>query len=562
MRLQKHYLCKQFQHFQIMPYKFTLILLVFNSIFLLAQPKLEIYPDDIEFEDTFHRNKNVLFINTGDAPLRIDSLVYKKTNYYYLRFNIPWEYPVFLQPNDTAKMDCILESHVYVPAVDTSDTLLIFSNGTKPLEKLKVKIKYYDDDYGKGYINGQITDGINTIGNAMVYFLYNNNYIISSVTTNEEGHYYAQLPPGQYAIAVEKDSHYVSFYQNQYDPINADLITLQRDSTKTIDLQLDKMQYTGNSISGIISDSLSLARLKKGILVARRGTHTPNKISAAMDSKILQNRIYTAFIKPDGSYNLENILVPGYYYVQAFSDYYIPSFYNYINKPAVFWQNADSIFIGGSLSNINVLMQRDSSVGGGKINGTVIVDGDTDNLSDAMVIAKSTDYDLWYNYSFLKDNSEFKLTNLPYGHYKLFTQKIGFNNGVSTDLQISPSSKVINGVIIPIYLSSIEDKSLLPDKIMLYQSYPNPFNPVTKIRYAVPTPPSSSPLLRGKNAVGFVSLKVYDILGNEVATLVNEQKEAGYYEVEFNASSFASGVYIYRLTSGKFISTKKMILLR
>ena len=91
-----------------MPFKFTLILVVFNSLLLIAQPRLEITPDNIEFEDIFHRNKNVYFINTGDAPLIIDSLVYRNYHYYFLRFNKPWEYPVILQPNDSVKMDCIL----------------------------------------------------------------------------------------------------------------------------------------------------------------------------------------------------------------------------------------------------------------------------------------------------------------------------------------------------------------------------------------------------------------------------------------------------------------------
>ncbi len=94
-----------------------------------------------------------------------------------------------------------------------------------------------------------------------------------------------------------------------------------------------------------------------------------------------------------------------------------------------------------------------------------------------------------------------------------------------------------------------------PKEYRLEQNYPNPFNPSTKIRYAIP-------LLRGDERGVSVSLKVYDILGNEVATLVNEQKEAGYYEIDFNASSMASGVYIYRLVSGKFVSTKKMMVLR
>lgn len=96
-----------------------------------------------------------------------------------------------------------------------------------------------------------------------------------------------------------------------------------------------------------------------------------------------------------------------------------------------------------------------------------------------------------------------------------------------------------------------------PKEFKLEQNYPNPFNPTTRIRYTI-----APPNLPEGEALRKVTLKIYDVLGNEVATLVNEEKPAGYYEVEFNASSIASGVYIYRLTSGQFVSTKKMILLR
>jgi len=485
-----------------MIFKFTLILLVFNSIVLLAQPRLTLSPDNIEFEDVFHRNKNVLFINTGDAALRIDSLVYRNY-YYYLRFNKSWDYPVLLQPNDTIKMDCILESFAFVPASDTSDTLFIYSNGTKPLEKLKLKIKYYDDDYSVSYLKGQITDSGTPVDSARVYFFYNNNYIIKSVFANHNGFYNTNLPPGLYAVAVEKDSYYVSFYDNQFDPFNADLISLQKDSTKTINLQIDKMSFTGKSISGIITDSISLATVKK---------------------------------------------------VQAFSDYYIPSFYNYANKPAVFWQQADSIYINGSLSNVNILMPRDSSVGGGRINGTVTVNSQLVNLSDVMVLAKSTDYNLWYNYGFLKDSSQFRIADLPYGNYKLFAQKIGFNDGVSTDLQISPSNTIIDGVNIPIFVSSIGGENLLPNEIQLYQNYPNPFNPSTKIRFTIPSV--------GTSLMKFLQLKIYDILGNEVATLVNEQKEPGYYEIEFEGTNLSSGVYLLSLNLNNTIITRKMMLVK
>jgi len=89
----------------------------------------------------------------------------------------------------------------------------------------------------------------------------------------------------------------------------------------------------------------------------------------------------------------------------------------------------------------------------------------------------------------------------------------------------------------------------IPTEYKLEQNYPNPFNPSTSIRYQVST-------------ISQVSIKGYDILGNEVTTLVNEQKEPGYYEIDFNAGSFASGVYIYRLQANNYVSTKKMMVLK
>ena len=106
-----------------------------------------------------------------------------------------------------------------------------------------------------------------------------------------------------------------------------------------------------------------------------------------------------------------------------------------------------------------------------------------------------------------------------------------------------------------LFVTSVEgeDDKSLPKIFELSQNFPNPFNPSTKIEYKIPER-------------GFVTLKVYDVLGNEVATLVNEEKPAGSYEVEFNSVSGirypASGIYFYQLKAGEFIQTKKMILLR
>lgn len=122
-------------------------------------------------------------------------------------------------------------------------------------------------------------------------------------------------------------------------------------------------------------------------------------------------------------------------------------------------------------------------------------------------------------------------------------------------LKYASLTKIVNTV-------SVETETISPADFALFQNYPNPFNPVTIIRYSIPSIPASSHSEKGKNEVGFVTLKVYDILGNEIATLVDEYKSAGSYEVVFKAENLSSGIYIYKLFAGNLIITKKMALIR
>jgi len=92
-------------------------------------------------------------------------------------------------------------------------------------------------------------------------------------------------------------------------------------------------------------------------------------------------------------------------------------------------------------------------------------------------------------------------------------------------------------------------QSGIPQSFKLFQNYPNPFNPTTTIRYQIPKE-------------GFVTLKVYNLLGKEVKSLVNGYKNAGSYNISFDASEFPSGVYFYRLSTGNFNQTKKLVLLK
>jgi hypothetical protein len=106
-----------------------------------------------------------------------------------------------------------------------------------------------------------------------------------------------------------------------------------------------------------------------------------------------------------------------------------------------------------------------------------------------------------------------------------------------------PMATLLSNQLIGIQITG----ATVPDKFNLYQNYPNPFNPVTRIKFDIPQS-------------GFVTLAVYDILGKEVSLLVNQYMVEGSYTVDLNASVLSSGIYFYTLSSGSYVSTKKMVL--
>ena len=129
--------------------------------------------------------------------------------------------------------------------------------------------------------------------------------------------------------------------------------------------------------------------------------------------------------------------------------------------------------------------------------------------------------------------NDFEVREIP-GGYELWMSCLGRGIAVLT---------------VDLGITNLDVVKQIPKNFMLSQNFPNPFNPTTTISFAIPSS-------------AFTSLKVYDILGNEVATLVNEEKPAGDYEITFNASTLTSGVYLYRLSAGNFTEIKKMILMK
>ncbi|MBK9098256.1 MAG: T9SS type A sorting domain-containing protein [bacterium] len=134
------------------------------------------------------------------------------------------------------------------------------------------------------------------------------------------------------------------------------------------------------------------------------------------------------------------------------------------------------------------------------------------------------------------------------------------------DIKIHPTTRdLIAGtygrsmykIDLDLVVTGIDFSEQVVSDFILEQNYPNPFNPSTKIKYTIP-----NVIAMGTKQSQSVTIKVYDILGSEVATLVNEEKSSGTYEVDFNATGLTSGVYFYTLNAGEIVQTKKMILIR
>lgn len=163
----------------------------------------------------------------------------------------------------------------------------------------------------------------------------------------------------------------------------------------------------------------------------------------------------------------------------------------------------------------------------------ISVSGTTSSVAGELVDETGTVVDVNNSTS----NNPFTLTAPGPGTYRV---NAGFKN---------PNPRRWDSVMVDIGVTNVSENPISPNTFKLYDNFPNPFNPSTTIKYSLPE-------------ASFTAIKIYDVVGNEIATLVNEIKSAGTHQIVFNAESLSSGIYYYTIQSGSNSESKKMILLK
>lgn len=271
--------------------------------------------------------------------------------------------------------------------------------------------------------------------------------------------------------------------------------------------------------------------------------------------------IDSTIIQTNGTFNLvrtrndtvDVIAFPNDIIENDFVPTYFPS--------TVSWQNSQRVYVGGNVSNINIdVIPATPVMSTGLISGSAILNYLPAGLlngnglpfkSKTIIYAKQGT--LYRSFSVSDNNEAYGMAALPPGNYDIIVNRVGYTSASANVTLSSGNNFTINNLVFtlnPLDRVGIQNIGTSVSKdFVLHQNYPNPFNPETKIRFEV---------VSAKN----INITVFDVLGKEVATLVNNKFTPGTYEVSFDASKLSSGIYFYKLITDDFVDTKKMMLIR
>lgn len=354
--------------------------------------------------------------------------------------------------------------------------------------------------------------------------------------TDQFGQYHIRVIAGASYIAAAARSGYLpEYYDNQYDPTQADIIAVMHDTTG-IDFSLREFPEAQNSVRGVVRDSTGQPVPSRVILFPKPPGTQPPPTTRVVHSDTLGNflfahvasGIYEALAVPYSNFT------PGFYKDNAFG--------------VIHWQEADSIIAAGIVSSIDIGIVPIESPGLVTITG-IVTGSNGSPITGGRVVARTSD-GITVGYGVSDGTGSYSMNAIPTGEVTVFADRTGYAAGQGT-IAVPPNTYTINSNLVlgSNGSTSVVDKPGKPYAFELEQSYPNPFNPTTTVQYSIPD--------RSR-----VVLKVFNVLGQEVATLVDEVEDAGFKAVRFDASALTSGLYFYRLEAHGFVDVKKMLLLK
>lgn len=327
----------------------------------------------------------------------------------------------------------------------------------------------------------------------------------------------------------------------------ADLIAVTA-SVSGINFTLDPKPVYANGVSGTVSDSLGTTFLKGYVYLIKKNVTAPSPVNHN------RRKVWTATDSLTGAYSFEN-LEPGEYIALATAMGYKATYFNFDGTHTMDWRLADSIIVGesGVVTDINFNLWARLPYPGGN---HAAIFGNTLELTGSVVegvLTYVTDAEGNVVSASISDPAgSFSHEGLADGYYMFTANTVSFDEATVSGVDVNSDNgdTELNVALTPNGVTSVKDNTIQPDKFELMQNYPNPFNPSTVIRFSLAEPSS-------------VTLRVYNVIGQEIAVLVNNEfRAAGSHEVSFNAGAFANGVYIYKIEAAGLSITKKMTLLK